>query len=187
MEIRDEEMRRAWRELTQRVSQLEKTVYNEQVAKAVNPNAVTALGNLAKKYRRFSLIGIIMFFVSIGYGYLDFFPEHMRLLVSVSMMIYFLTVALMDNWLYRRVSDIDVMRMNVSEVSREAMFCRKRHLQFVAILIPMAIAVVIALFMALQGNPYAIWGGIAGLVIGLASGSMVLRSMMAEYKKLNAD
>lgn len=74
------------------------------------------------------------------------------------------------------------MSMAVGEVSRLATFYRKRHLQFMIILIPIAIALLGSFIYVMVDNIYFIYGVICGAVIGLAIGIFQFMEFMADYR-----
>ena len=75
--------------------------------------------------------------------------------------------------------------MSVSEVAYNAMFYRKRHLQFMAVLIPMAVALLGFTGYVFSSEIYFPYGMIVGAVCGLIIGIIQFRKFMAEYRKLS--
>ena len=97
---------------------------------------------------------------------------------------YFLLASTMDYWLYRRIRDIDCSVMKVEEVLRLTMRYRKRHLQFMLILMPMAVALLIGMGIYLRSDRSVIYGMIAGALIGLAIGIRYLIEFMRDYRRV---
>ncbi len=69
-------------------------------------------------------------------------------------MLYCVIASVMDRWLYKGISRIDVATMPVSEVCRLAFYYRKKHFQFMAILIPLAVIFITCLGLVL---PFDKW------------------------------
>ncbi len=92
----------------------------------------------------------------------------------------------MDWWLYYGIGSIDCVRMSVREVSEKAMFYRKRHLQFVMILIPFALILFGWLAYVNSGDIYLLAGMAAGAFFGLAIGLYHLSQFLRDYKTLNS-
>lgn len=150
----------------------------------MNGRRRTALQRLAERYKRFSRLGLLMCLWSVCYMFADVFPARFRLGLCLFMLIYFGTVSCMDHWLYQGVRSIDCVTMTVREVVDKALFYRKRHLQFVAILILPAAAFIAMLAYAMSYNNYAIGGVVIGGVTGLIVGSRQLMNFMADYRTL---
>lgn len=147
----------------------------------------TALQNLAQRYRRFSNVALIMIAWSVCIFFAASFGTEHRLLTSIVFGVYFLVCSIMDYWLYRGVSSIDVAEMSVSEVIRKALFYRKRHLQFMIILIPMAIGILSLVIWQVTGNEYMLMGIAFGAMAGLAIGTRMFLKFMADYRTLTSD
>lgn len=152
----------------------------------------TALQSLAKRYRWFSnyalLLLVLMPLVLInlfwthGYG-----QEWMRIAIVVFSMIYCATCSIMDRWLYRGICSIDIYEMSVAEVCSLAIYYRKRHLQFVVILIPMAVVLLGGIAWALSSNMYLIYGIITGALVGLILGTRQLYAFLDSYRSLTKE
>lgn len=147
----------------------------------------TALQHLARRSRRFAILAAVSILWSIMFVFGDIFDESYRLPLVAAFSVYFLTCTVMDTYLYQRIKAIDCSVMSVREVAMEAMACRKRHLQFVVILLPMAIGLIYLLMNALQFDKYAVMGLCIGGCIGLAIGSYNLMKFMADYKMLKQE
>ena len=74
--------------------------------------------------------------------------------------------------------------MKVEEVLRLTMRYRKRHLQFMLILMPMAVALLIGMGIYLRSDRSVIYGMIAGALIGLAIGIRYLIEFMRDYRRV---
>lgn len=89
------------------------------------------------KYRHFWIMALVMSLYSlILFSQGRLVEGSLGLRLGIAYSAYFLTVFFMDHWLWRGIGAIDPLKMGVSEVAEKAMFYRKRHLQFVAFLIP---------------------------------------------------
>lgn len=146
----------------------------------------TALQSLAKGYRRFSIIAItfmILWCPTVLLSHILPDVEGKAWLV-VGFAIYFGIVAVMDYWLYLGISRIDCATMPVNEVAKLAAYYRKRHLTFIAILIPMAFGILIWMATLMHSSPAVIYGMIAGGICGLIVGSIQLMKFMSAYKNL---
>ena len=90
----------------------------------------------------------------------------------------------MDRWLSRGVSGIDVGSMPVAEVCRLAMYYRRKHFQFMAILLPLAVGFILALGWLLSFDMWIILGMACGALAGLSVGVMQFRKFMSEYREI---
>ena len=172
----DEEIKKGWNET--RFSPSDREYVNE----VINGKRRTALQKLACRYRRFSNVGLLMIAWSSLLMFNNILPEGTKVYFSIAFATYFLMCSIMDRWLYQGVSRIDCVSMAVGEVSRLATFYRKRHLQFMIILIPIAIALLGSFIYVMVDNIYFIYGVICGAVIGLAIGIFQFMEFMADYR-----
>lgn len=144
----------------------------------------TALENLAQRYRRFHRLGLIaalMLSPCVAASHL--LPEVWRLPIGIYMTVYFLIASVMDGWLYRGIRSIDCATMTVSEVAGKALFYRKRHLQFMFVLIPMAV-IYVGMMAVMTRDPYFIWGVVAGSAVGAIVGVGQFMKFMDDYRAL---
>lgn len=146
----------------------------------------TALDRLREKYQTFWIISLIMAFA----GFLLFsrglfVVSSLNLWLGIAYAVYFITASSMDFWLWRGIGAIDPVRMSVSEISEKSMLYRKRHLQFMAILIPMAIALIGFTGYVYSSEIYFLNGMIVGIVIGAIIGTIQFRRFMLQYRKLS--
>lgn len=146
----------------------------------------TALERLARKYRSFSIMSLVMTFVSLLWLFsvsLEI-KESMRGPLTIVMMIYFATCSLLDYRLYKGVSGIDCYTMSVEEVINKALYYRKKHIECIIFLIPFVIVVIAAMVYAFGADTYIIYGMVAGFVGGLAIGIRHYIDFMSQYKKI---
>lgn len=145
----------------------------------------TALERLANKYKRFSRLGLMMVIMSCFYMLPNtVFPERIRIFIAVFFALYFAVCSVMDYWLYKGVSSIDCFTMTVKEVAEKAMYYKRKHLQFIMILLPLAMIYIGLLVYASDGNIYFIAGIIFGAILGGAIGYRQYLDFMAQYKDL---
>lgn len=173
----DENMKRSWQET--RFYRPDRAVMEE----VMNGRRLTALESLGRRYRCFSIVSSMMVCCSLLFS-LGEFPFIHGLPLTLAFCFYFLVCSTMDFWLYMGVRSIDIQEMTVAEVAGKAMFYRKRHLQFMAILIPMAAALLTFLIWTVTEDAYMIVGIASGGLIGLALGIRQFMRFMADYRTL---
>lgn len=148
-------------------------------------NRKTSLDRLKRNYRVFGIIALVMIFVSFNFFRMPDMNEKFRVTITIIMMAYFAVCSVMDYWLYSKVSEIDVFRMTVREIAAIACLCRRRHRQFVLVIIPIAIVVVyFLLFVSIDSASLRI-GGITGGIIGGAIGIRKYIEIMGDYRVLS--
>lgn len=146
----------------------------------------TSLDRLRDKYRHFWIMALIMSFFSwMVFSRGRLLEDGSGFWLGIAYAVYFLTVFCMDYWLWRGIGTIDPLKMSVSEVAEKAMFYRKRHLQFIAFLIPMAAVLLGFTGYVFSSDVYFLGGMIVGGVCGLIVGIIQFRRFMAEYRKLS--
>lgn len=155
-------------------------------------NRRTALNTLAAHYRRFSTVGLIMALcmpMCIWGAMRDMEDVSMWLKIALIAygMIYCLIASVMDRWLCRGIERIDVAAMLVSEVCRMTFYYRKKHYQFVAILIPLALLFLAGFGWVLSADKWYIYGMTTGAVVGIMIGTRQFRLFMSEYRDILKD
>lgn len=181
-----EEMREAWNETSRRLDQLEKEYFGMR-NEVIHSRKRTALQNLAQRYKRFSLLSIVFIFIAPFYGFNHLFEGWLSICIPISMVIFFGIASVMDWWLYKRVSGIDVTIMTNEKVVRESRLCRRRHFQFMAILFPLALGMVSLFVIGFKNEVWGIFSCAIGLVIGLAIGLRQLINFLNDYRMLRED
>ena len=149
----------------------------------------TALQNLADRYKRFSTMGVILILLSTSYIFNpNIIPGNLkwRVGIGIAFALYALTASLMDLWLYNGIRSIDVVTMPVKEVIGKALFYRKRHLQFIAILLPFVLAIIGA-FAWKGDNIYFRLGILVGFIVGTAVGLRHLMAFLADYRTITSE
>lgn len=177
-----EEIRKTWQEAATRFY----CPSPDELEEIYRRKKETALEKLALKYKRFSCLGLAMMFVSCCYMLPNhLFASELRIWVSLSLIMYFGMCSAMDYWLYKGISSIDCLTMTVKDVAEKAMYYKRWHLIFMAILLPCALAVFGLLVYAAGFDKYLTIGVIAGGIIGLALGYRQFLDFMSEYRKLS--
>lgn len=176
----DENLKRDWQEASIRSASDESTL--EAIKEG---RRKSALQRLASRYRMFSIIAAVCT-VSIPMLLYnpDIFPENpYKMWALLFFGLYFLTCSVMDQWLYHGITGIDVATMNVSEVISRALFYRKRHLQFVLVLLPWAI-VIVGILIYFNEIKFALYGMIVGGLLGLIVGINQLQRFLSDYRDI---
>ena len=144
----------------------------------------TALEKLRKKYLWFSRFALVFMIIEPFCFSLRFMAEYNVWIAGLMFMVYFGVCSSMDYWLYKGISSIDCYTMTVSEVVEKAFYYRKKHLQFIIILLPLALVCVGTLGYMLRSKPAFLVGMGCGGAVGLALGYRQYLEFMSEYKKL---
>lgn len=148
----------------------------------------TALDKLRQRYRTFSIVSLIMIpaltLMAINGKMINIFATD-NFWFLLAWLLYFTTAAVMDMWLYFGLGKINLHTMTVNEVSKLALFYRKRHLQFILILLPWALGVVGWFIYLTVNDRYMVLGIICGMLFGLCIGVRALMSFMKEYRQLS--
>lgn len=146
----------------------------------------TALQNLAQRYRWFSNVALVIL-VANGLNIFNLMRlsdnETAVIVLGIIMSVYFIICSVMDRWLYAGICSIDILMMPVMEVVRKAGYYRKRHLQFIFILMPLALGMVGALLFLFE-NIYFRLGILLGFLLGVALGIRQLFNFLADYRDL---
>lgn len=148
----------------------------------------TALEALANHYRRFSTV-IFIFALCMPFWIWNAIRSlGLDIPVAIGLMLfltlYCLTGSTMDWWLYKGISRIDVATMTVADVCRRIYYYRKKHFQFMGILIPFAIVAIGIMVWIFSADEWALYGIAAGAVIGLAAGLRQFMKFMSEYRDI---
>lgn len=163
------------------------SVSQNEINTIIQGRRLSSLDNLALRYKRFSIIGLLGIFWSIFWGFSHLLPENGRWSLPICYGLYFLLCSVMDRWLYYGISSIDCVTMNVNEVMRRALFYRKRHLQFIAILLPLAIGLIGFTAYVYSFDHYFIYGIVSGAIIGVAIGLFALMRFLEDYRNILKD
>lgn len=146
----------------------------------------SALQSLAQRYLTFSRFAIIALFLSVPAIFRimsQVFSMKECIWLAIGFAVIFIVSSAMDRWLYNRVKALDLTAMTVTEIARKAVLYRKRHLQFVAILLPMAIVLCSAMA-SKCGNMYMTAGMVTCGVVGMVLGIGQLIKFLKDYGSL---
>lgn len=157
---------------------------DNNIENMIDSDRKTALQNLARRYRIFSNISLVMVFCSVSMANIRFLEPRFRVWLTLAFAVYFLIASVMDRWLYRGISSIDCAAMTVSNVVGKALFYRKRHLQFIVILLPMALCLAGILAWMLTEDVYMLLSIAGGIIAGLAIGLRQLLEFMSDYGRI---
>lgn len=178
-----EKMRKAWLEMGKALGMQPSSSDNNP--KNLN-NMRTTLDRLRDKYRMFRTVALLMVFGSFmifSRGWI--IESRLSFRLGVAYAVYFLTCFVMDQWLYYGIGTIDPLRMSVSDVVEKSLFYKKRHLQFMVALIPMAVCLLGFTGYVFSAEKYMLAGMVAGAICGAAMGIVQFRRFMADYRKLS--
>ncbi|MDD6228743.1 MAG: hypothetical protein PUA94_06955 [Bacteroidales bacterium] len=173
-----EELQKTWQE-SGRIG----SPYNPQM----NSRRETALEKLMREYKRFSWIALAMTFVSIGLYNLSWLEMPWKVVIPLLFISFFATSSTMDHWLANGIRSIDCSRMSVREVIDRSLFYRRRHHQFMMILIPYAAVVLGCFGWASRAEIYLLAGMGAGFLVGLAIGIRKYLDFMVNYRDIESD
>lgn len=177
-----EDMKTAWRDTAH---SLKSGTSPERIVNDFrNKNPRTSLDRLRERYRRFAIAGMTACPTSCIFLNSRLFPDGDNLLLTVVFATYFLIASAMDWWLYLGIGRIDPLTMSVSEVITRAIYYRKKHLQFIIVLIPLAVIILGFLAYSCGGDIYFLTGMLLGGLAGLAIGLRALREFMRDYKNI---
>ena len=175
-------MKLAWRDTARSLNSSSPT--DETLEQIRIGKQSTSLDRLGARYFRFMMMSAVCTILSVSFMLAPWPLPYNPIWLSLAFMVYFLTASLMDYWLYRGIGSIDCLRMPVSQVVRKALYYRKRHLQFIACLLPMVIGVIFLLALYCNFDRSTLLGMIIGGAFGFAVGLYQLREFMRDYRKI---
>lgn len=154
-------------------------------ADIINSRKKTSLENLADRYNSFSIISLVgAFLFCPSFLLTKRLTEEIPLTLLLGFCIYFLTASSMDFWLCRRIRKINVYTMTVENVLRLTMLYRKRHFQFMAVLIPFVLVLLTWMAIVFKTNQAVIIGMMTGFGIGLILGIISLLKFLRDYRTI---
>lgn len=178
-----DDLKRAWNETSSYFDQNDPQLA-ALIERVRSGRRQTALDRLAARYRRFSIMSLLITvawtFCCLG----SIIPPQWKLTLLLSYDFYFLLASTMDYWLFRGISAIDPLTMGVEQVSRLCRFYRRRHLQFMIVLIPMAAALFALMAMAFGADVYVLAAMAVGAMTGTALGIRQYLNFMSDYKTI---
>lgn len=175
-----DELKDNWRRLGCASPSSNGTVPPEEIDRIVTGRITGARQRLIRQYKRMWTV-----FPVVGMIPLIPLSEMFPLWVILCFVVFYLTAAVMDYYLWRGIRSIDLNIDGVEEVVGKARFYRRKHHQFQCILIPIAAALIGMLVLwALEKDPYMFYGIIVGLLIGLPAGLFVYFRIMRNYRSM---
>lgn len=180
-----EELEKAWMALSDRIDRIEKNEIDNCRLSVMKRR--TALDNLALRYRKFSIIAFVMILPGMLSLLNPVFHSDIKLWVAGFYAVYMVLSGCMDLWLYKGVSAVDVTTMPVMEVYGLCRFYRRRHRQFMLMLIPLACGFIGLVCYAFRFEGYFIAGVIAGGILGLIIGTVQYFRFMSDYRAVTSD
>lgn len=181
--MNDNELKSAWRETAQGFGNGANAPQN--ITDLCTGKHSTTLDRLRNRYLRFALASMICCPLSLMFLNRELFPYEHAPVVTIAFILYMLTASVMDCWLFQGIGSIDCLHMSVSEVYAKAMYYRRKHLQFMMVLIPMA-AIVVSLIVWFVGvEPSIVFSMICGAAVGLLIGLRQFRAFMRDYRNLS--
>lgn len=178
-----EEMKKIWEQTDCRLSSIEERMATMGKS-SVTERKRTALDSLALRYKRFSLLALLFAGTMVLYCAGNIIPGPWGSWICLAMSAYMLLASGMDYWLYVKVKEIDIEGMGVNMVACRARYCRRKHLQFIMVLVPAAVVLITAFIYSISDDIYMVYGATAGVIFGLALGSRALMKFMADYRSL---
>lgn len=161
---------------------------DKQREEILNGQRQTALQRLAKKYLHFSNMALLMI-VCVPLLVTMVLFEHtdttLKLIWVLFTTIYFALCCIIDRKLYYGIKSIDCATMTVEEVSSRAMHYRKRHLQSILLLAPLALVTIGGMAYLTEMSTPVLFGIITGAVLGLTIGTIHLMKFMSYYRTIN--
>lgn len=150
-------------------------------------NKKTALERLRNSYMRFFIAAAIFTVTSLFVfsRFQDILDNNNVEYLGFAYSAYFFIAFLMDFWIWNGIGTINPLTMSVSEVTEKSLFYRKRHLQFVAVLLPLAVSLMCFTGYVFSADKYFLMGIIFGAVLGLILGTIQLRRFMRNYRILS--
>lgn len=153
--------------------------------KTVDVHRKTTLQRLASRYRRTAILSLVcLSWIMPLYSRLSEDNPGLSLFYPLVMAAFFLIAAGMDYWLYRGVQGIDCASMTVETVLKKVYLYRKRHIQFIFILMPIALVVIYLMLAMFNFEKYTLLGAACGFMVGLAVGLKILFDFMRDYKQV---
>lgn len=182
--MNDEKMKKDWHE-TAGYLRNESLEAHAALSGISNSDRRTSLDRLARRYTRFAILGLLM--GGIVLCQIEFrtdFTEILTLPGTIAMCAIFFISGFTDLYLRDTVRSIDVQKMSVSEVTRRCRRCRKIHLLFVTIMLPVVLATLTYIVCANHVGPYFTAGVITGAIFGLCIGVTQLLRFLDDYRSL---
>ena len=139
----------------------------------------TYLQRLSHKYNRIRIFSLIFMILGPMILYYEGVTS-VWLLASYAILLG--VGSIVDHYLSLSIRAIDPSLMSVTEVMRRILNCRKIHLRWVVIVLPIVIFWCAALAYVMQANIYFVYGICAGGIVGLVIGVHVLLRFLHDYR-----
>lgn len=155
-----------------------------------DPDRRTALENLARRYRRFSILGAVsaplsLMWLRMPSDFAFYFNGYnMNPWITVFLILYFTVCSLIDYRFYIMISGIDPVSMPVAEVLRKTIRCRKLHLYSIMYVAPVALFFISGIIYLGHGDSYFVAGVLCGAILGLAIGLRQLMLFLNDYRDI---
>lgn len=179
-----DEIKRTWQNMNERISRLE-AENRKQNMEMIRSRSRTSRDRLLSYYKRFmamGVLGIIIFILFFTRS--EILEPRYTFPVVTYFVVYFCICILMDLWLYRRMSGINLYRDTLAEVARKTLYARRWHQKFVIILVPLALLGVFLLIFCMIDNQELLYGLILGAIVGSFIGIWKYRRMMRDYREI---
>lgn len=156
----------------------------QSAQKSINPGLGfdsrrrTSIQRLADRYRRFAWLALLMIALNMSTLY-----RLQSLWLGVGFVLIMLASSAMDFYLLDRITSTDLTRMSVRDVLFRIMDCRKKHLTFVAFVMPCAFLWCLALVYLHRLDNYFVIGAVSGAIIGAFIGWRVLSRFLRDYRE----
>ncbi|MBD5356751.1 MAG: hypothetical protein HDR88_07080 [Bacteroides sp.] len=179
----EQELKDAWKRDGSRLN-----MTTDMATRMIYNQKTTALERLAERYKRFSILGIVFAIL----GFLTGLNPHIldvkyRMVYIIWYCGLMLACAVIDRYLYMKVSGINVYTMPTAEVIKRAIQCRRLHLRSMCFLIPIALGFIGFIIWIFSDEEYVVYGIGCGFIIGLTIGLFKLAEFMRDYRYLSED
>lgn len=144
----------------------------------------TVLESLIEKYKRFSRLGILFALMFLLYTIAGTLPGLWGRIISGIMMIMMLVGAFTDYLLYNKLNSINLNQWGVGKVNETIITCKRIHIRYVIIMLPLSLGVIGILMYISRELPYLLYGEILGLILGLLIGIRNLITFIKQYSYL---
>lgn len=181
-----DKIKQIWDQTDSRLTELERQTA-DLARQSRDTRRRTALESLIDRYKRFSIVGILLAVMIMMQTLSGFYQGPYGIAAVVTGVLLGCICSVMDRWLWMKLKGIDVSRMGVAEVSACAILCRRRHLQFICISVPMAFLMVLFILLSKNVNIYMIYGIISGALVGFLLGLRELSRFLSDYRTLSQD
>lgn len=182
----NDRIKQIWDQTDSRLTELERQTA-DLARQSRETRRRTALERLIERYRRFSIVGILLAVMIMMQTISGFYQGPYGIAAGVTGVLLGCICSIMDRWLWAKLKAIDITRMGVAEVSARAILCRRRHLQFICFSVPMLFLMIAFILLSKDVNIYMIYGIISGALVGFVLGLRELACFLSDYRTLSQD